>query len=148
MSRRYDPKNIEAVLRTLSERWPLTFFIFERRRRPLALRIDQKIAATMADTITSDDLTAALRHYTSNLCYLHACREGAARIDLDGNVVGTVTAAEAEYAAKVIVQRQAKSAAKRLTSAQTAALAPRPEQKRISLADLRAAALQRKAAHA
>jgi sRNA-binding protein len=69
MTSRFDPRAIEATLQLLSAKWPRCFFVFEQRRRPLALRIDQQIAAALGDIITSDDLNAALRFYTGNLCY-------------------------------------------------------------------------------
>lgn len=150
MTARYDLESVNAMLWLLSERWPKCFFVFEQRRRPLALRIDQAITAAMADTITPEELEAALRHYCGNTAYLFACREGADRIGLDGEPAGTVTAHEAEHAVYILERRRQKAAAKakanKLTTAQQAKLAPRPEPKRISLSDLRAAAQQRRAA--
>jgi ProP effector len=133
MTRRYDPQTIEATLRLLSERWPC-FVLYERKRRPLKLRIDQAITAALGDTITPDALAIALRFYTGNTFYLRACTEGAVRVGLDGEPVGTVTEHEAAHAARARAQRLAKSAAKKLklTSAQQASLAPRPVPKRIS----------------
>lgn len=99
-----------VTLELLAERWPRCFAIFEQRRRPLKLGIDQDIAAALADPFTPDELKSALRFYVGNIGYLLACREGAERVDLDGNVVGAVTAAEAAHAARVIARRQNKTA--------------------------------------
>lgn len=139
-NRRYNPKTIDATLRLLSERWPC-FVLYERKRRPLALLIDQQIAAAMAGVITPDDLTAALRHYTGNVHYLRSCVESATRIGLAGEPAGVVTEAEATYAAKVLARRQSKAKAKAAAAAAAVAAA---QPKRISLADLKAAALQRR----
>jgi ProP effector len=83
-----DRHNIRPILELLAERWPQCFVIFQARRRPLKLRIDQDIAAAAPGAFTPAELEIGLRFYTGNIAYLRACREGAARIDLDGNVVG------------------------------------------------------------
>lgn len=129
-----------VTLELLAERWPRCFAIFEQRRRPLKLGIDQDIAAALADPFTPDELKSALRFYVGNIGYLLACREGAERVDLDGNVVGAVTAAEAAHAARVIARRQNKTA--KPINKQPKPAPPR----RLSLADLREAAQRRKAA--
>lgn len=146
----HDP-TIMATLELLAEKWPACFHLFEKHRLPLKIGIDQDIAAATPDTFTPDELTAALRFYCGNLHYLRACREGVARVGLDGEPAGTVTAADAAYAARIIARRRRKSNDVRIKSAEsadkvrTAPTAPAPP-KRISLADLRQAAARRKAA--
>jgi hypothetical protein len=62
----------------LAERWPRAFAVYQYRRRPLKIGIDNDIAAA-AGAITTDELKAALRFYCGNIGYLLACREGAER---------------------------------------------------------------------
>jgi ProP effector len=161
MSSRYDPKTIDVTLRLLADKWPLAFSVYEQRRRPLALRIDQQITAALGDTIAPEDLTGALRHYVGNLWYLRSCVAGAVRVGLDGEPAGVVSEKEAAYAAKIIERRQAKAKAvthggdrksdqncKTILKSQTEIAAPvaKPAQpKRLGLADLKAAAAQRRA---
>lgn len=40
---KFDRAEIAAVIALLAERFPKTFFVFERRRRPLKLRIDMDL---------------------------------------------------------------------------------------------------------
>jgi sRNA-binding protein len=72
---------------------------------------------------------------------LRSCVESATRIGLAGEPAGVVTEAEATYAAKVLARRQSKAKAKAAAAAAAVAAA---QPKRISLADLKAAALQRR----
>jgi sRNA-binding protein len=76
---------------------------------------------------------------------LRACRTGAERIDLAGEVAGSVTPEEAANAAAVLARRAAKQKA---AHAQLSPKAAKPESatspRRIGLADLKAAALARK----
>ena len=57
----------------------------------------------------------ALTAYTRRVMYLRGLVAGAARVDLDGNPAGEVTARDAEYAAaklaKILASREAKRAA-------------------------------------
>ncbi len=72
-----------VVIEILAELYPKTFFRFERRRLPLKVGIDHDVAIATAGAIGVAELKAALRDYTSNLQYIHACCfEGAVRIDL------------------------------------------------------------------
>ena len=79
-------------------------------------------------------------HYVGNAAYLRSCTAGAARIV--GNVVGEVSEKEAAYATKVLARRRLKAA----RAKEAAAEAARP--KKISLADLRESARQRRMATA
>jgi sRNA-binding protein len=136
-----DRHNVRPTIESLCGRWPACFKIYERQRRPLKLRIDQDIAANAPGEFTPDELEAALRFYTGNFGYLLACREDTARIDLDGNVVGTVTKDESEYAAKIIARRRSKQPSPTAKPVITPPATPR----KLSLADLREAARARKA---
>jgi len=94
--------------------------------------------------ITAAELHRALGLYCSNEAYLGNTRKGAWRLDLDGNPAGTVTADEEAHAkatlAGIRAKKEARTAAAK-AAAQPAILQPA---KRLSLADLKAAALARK----
>jgi ProP effector len=88
------------------------------------------------------DLEAALRFYASNPGYLAGLKAGAPRIDLDGNIAGSVGSKHAHRAEKVLarIKREHEVVAARDRPA------AKPEGPRLSLADLRAAAQARKLA--
>jgi ProP effector len=150
-----DPRPVIALL---AERFPGAFFVLEKRRRPLKLGIFDDLIERLAGEICDLDLTAALGAYCANWAYLKSCREGADRLDLDGNPCGTVSAEHAVSARKRLDARNARYAAK-LAAARSAASektptpspppspSPEPEPpKRLGLSDLRAAALARRGA--
>jgi ProP effector len=91
---------IIAVLATF---WLNCFVFYEQHRRPLKVGIRDDLAAAAAGALTPAKIALA-RHYTSSLAYLRACHAGADRIDLDGQVVGRVTAHEAAVAATKLAQ--------------------------------------------
>ena len=86
------------IISMLCEKFPHAFFMFEQRRRPLALGIHKEVALAMP-TLTKEQISAAMRSYVANIAYCRACREGAARINLMGHEAGVVTAAEADNSA-------------------------------------------------
>jgi sRNA-binding protein len=130
-----------AALALLAEKWPACFQIFEQRRRPLKVGIHLDIMAALGDAVTSAEVKSALRLYTGNVGYLLACREGVERVALNGEPAGTVAAAEAAYAAKIVARRRHKSAAKPIAAKPITTAPPR-----LGLADLKRAAIERKAA--
>jgi ProP effector len=130
------------LIARLAETWPQTFFVYQKRRRPLALKIHIEVLSALGD-ITPRQLSAAFRVYCGNYEYLRACREGAGRVDLDGNVVGVVSAEEAQLcASRVAAYRAARAqSVQKPHTAEPKVAAAGP--KRISLADLKAAAAAR-----
>jgi ProP effector len=115
------------------QRFPLAFArLSASTRRPLKVGIDRDIAIAMPE-IGIVEIKSALRWYCGDLRYHRACTEGADRLDLDGNVAGAVTTAQAVSAKATIAKRQA----------QRARPTP-PAPKRLSLASLREAAAMRK----
>jgi ProP effector len=133
-------QTVAAALAPLAEKWPACFQIFEQRRRPIKIGIHLDILAALGGAVTSAEVKFALRLYAGNLGYLLACRDGVERVDLNGEPAGTVTAAEAAYAAKIVARRRRRAAAKIAAKPVTTA---RP---RLGLVDLKRAALVRKAA--
>lgn len=93
-----------VVVSLLAEKYPKTFFVFEKRRRPLKIGIHRDIIADLGDAIDEKLLSMALFVYTVNLTYLLHLKDGAARVDLSGNEAGKVTANDA-HGAKSARQR-------------------------------------------
>jgi sRNA-binding protein len=133
-----------ALIVRLAETWPQTFFVYQKRRRPLPLKIHIEVLSALGD-ITPREVSAAFRVYCGNYEYLRACREGAGRVDLDGNVVGVVSAEEAQLCASRVAAyralRKMVAVQKPILSKVTAS-GPR----RLSLGDLKAAAAARRQA--
>ena len=128
--------NDDQILELLCERFPRTFARNPSGRQPLKLGIDRDLVARLGGIVSRSALKRALGIYTSCLEYRATLIEGAARIDLDGNPAGAVTADEAEHA---LAPRSTKTKPPPST-----APAPPPKPKRLSLEDLRTAARQRK----
>jgi len=97
-----------------------------------------------AAAITPAELSKALGVYCSNPVYLGHTRKGAWRLDLDGNPAGIVTADEEAHAKATLAGIRAKKEVR--TAAAKAAAQPAIPQpaKRLSLADLKVAAIARK----
>ena len=92
-------QDIDATLARLAEACPQTFVLEKHRpHRPLKVGIAADIPAR-CPAIERRALNAVLRSYALRVMYLEAMVAGAARIDLDGNPAGEVTARDAEYAA-------------------------------------------------
>jgi sRNA-binding protein len=91
--------SVTAALALLAERFPRTFFIYERRRQPLKVGIYDDIRAVIGDAITAEELSTTVAIYVANGVYLRACcRKGTVRIDLDGRPAGVVSHDESKYA--------------------------------------------------
>jgi ProP effector len=151
---RDDIKRIQKTIALLAERWPRCFFLHPPHRRPLKIRIDQDIAAAAPD-IEPTLLGRTLGYYVNGIAYLDNCRPGAARIDLNGEVCGSVSPEDAERATRRYAAALKRSAARRravevVASAPTSPAAPStspstsPAPKRLGLADLKRLALERK----
>jgi sRNA-binding protein len=103
--------NTAKLLVKLKGKFPLAF---RNPPLPLAVGIYKEIVAKLHPQMLSDcrnssisfsftnegrKLSAALASWTRDPSYLKACKTGAARVDLDGVAVGTVSEAEAKWAA-------------------------------------------------
>jgi ProP effector len=157
MKHKHSPEEIHAagaLIVQLAERWPKCFSVFERRRRPLKLKIHLDILAALDGAVTPAELSLAMALYTHNSWYLRAAmRRGADRVDLEGNPVGTVTERDILNAAQELAHRAARR--ERQVQAAIPAVAPSaiPEPaamapttaptvaqpKRLTLSDLREA---------
>ena len=97
-------------------------------RRPLAIGIGPALISRIAELTGVEPRLAgfAVSFHCRTAGYLRGTREGAPRVDLDGNPVGTVTAEEAAYAAQRLAEVERKAKA-RDAAAKAAAPAPRPQ---------------------
>ena len=92
-------QDIDATLARLAEAFPQTFVLEKYRPHwPLKVGIAAAIPAR-CPALEWRVLKMALTAYTGRVMYLRGLVAGAARVDLDGNPAGEVTARDAEYAA-------------------------------------------------
>src|SRR6478736_4777175 len=99
-------QDIDTALALLTEAFPQTFVLEKYRpHRPLKVGIAADIPARCP----------VVERYARRVMYLRALVAGAARVDLDGNPAGEVTAGDAEFAAtklaEILASRDTKRAA-------------------------------------
>jgi ProP effector len=137
---------VAAALAILSDKFPKTFTVDPTLRKSLKVGIADDLIVRIDGAIQQHELRLVLARYCGAASYLRACKVGADRLDLDGNVSGTVTAAEAEHARDKLAGLKAKKAtANEATKQPQPSLAETPR-KRLSIADLKIAARMRKEA--
>ena len=112
----YTAKEIVAYL---AEKFPECFKTTDAEIRPLKLGILDDIVNALKDDHKYSK--TAIRHgiqlYTKSWVYLERCKENAARVDLDGNDAGIVSAEHAEYAVKKLEESKKIFAEKRAQAA-------------------------------
>ncbi|UAX42562.1 RNA chaperone ProQ [Pasteurella canis] len=120
--------NNKDIIAYLVEKFPLCFSL-EGEAKPLKIGLFQDLAEALKDDerVSKTQLRQALRAYTSNWRYLHGCKLGAERIDLEGNACGVLEQEHVEHAATQLAQAKAKVAEKR-----AAEKAAKPEKKRLT----------------
>ncbi|WP_417760740.1 RNA chaperone ProQ [Shewanella sp.] len=103
-----------AILAYLYETFPLCF-IAEGEAKPLKIGLFQDLAERLADDskVSKTQLRIAIRRYTNSWRYLKALKEGAQRVDLDGNPCGALEAEHVEHAQKALKESQDKARARR-----------------------------------
>ena len=95
-------------LTDLATRYPRAFALEKYRpHRPLKVGVAADILACCPD-LDRRKLGVALAAYTRRVMYLRGLVAGAARVDLDGNVCGEVSAGDAEHAAAILASREAR----------------------------------------
>jgi ProP effector len=130
-------KEIAAVLELLVEKWPAVFSIYENRRRPLKIGIHHEILAVLDGAITAAELSLTLRYYVANPVYRSRLTVGTARIGLDGRPAGVVTPEEIRPPSPPTPSPSSPPPPSSPSS-------PPSPPRRLSLADLRAAADRRR----
>lgn len=110
--------NTKDIIAYLAEKFPLCF-ILEGEAKPLKIGLFQDLADALQDDerVSKTQLRQALRQYTSNWRYLHGCREGAVRVDLQGNPAGVLEAEHVAHAAQQLAEAKARVAEKRKAEA-------------------------------
>lgn len=92
-------EHVKEALELLYQHFPKAF-IKEGDCKPLKVGILEDLKPLIAgiEGLSISKVRAAVRIYTTRLRYFYAVREGAMRIDLNGNEIEPVTAEHAEYA--------------------------------------------------
>ncbi len=126
----------KEVIAFLAERFPRCF-IAEGEARPLKVGIFQDIVGCLKeeDGISKTQLRSALRMYTSSWRYLYGVKEGAKRVDLNGEDCGELDAEHIAHArqqlseakARVQAQRAEQKAQKRPVAQKTGEKTPRTQ---------------------
>ncbi|WP_350305294.1 RNA chaperone ProQ [Photorhabdus viridis] len=104
----------KEIIAFLAERFPLCF-VAEGEARPLKIGIFQDIVERIRDEecLSKTQLRSALRLYTSSWRYLYGVKEGAQRVDLDGNSCGELEAEHIEHALQQLTEAKARVQAQR-----------------------------------
>lgn len=106
-------EHIKEALELLYVHFPKAF-IKEGDCKPLKIGILEDLKPLIADIegLSISKVRAAVRIYTTRLRYFYSVREGAMRVDLNGNEVEAVTAEHAEYARTRFTEINAKRPSK------------------------------------
>src|SRR5207237_552325 len=103
--KRFPREEIEGFIEYLASKYPATFFLDPRQKRPLKKNI---VADLERDgTLDDDARNAAVNFYTRDWNYERCLQAGVERVDLDGKKVGTVTEQEQIEARKRVEQQKA-----------------------------------------
>ena len=96
-------ESIHKAIAALCEKFPKAF-VASGPAKPLKIGIinDIKERINEFDDISLSKLRSAVRIYTFSLNYLKSIKEGAKRVDLDGNEVSEVTKEHADYSLEQI----------------------------------------------
>jgi ProP effector len=108
-------QEVHATLADLAARYPQTFVLEKYQpHRPLKVGIAADLMGRGPE-LDHHKINVALTVYTRRIMFLRSLVAGAARVDLDGNPAGEVTARDAEYAtaklAKILASREAAAVA-------------------------------------
>src|SRR5262249_18462346 len=78
----------DEIIALLAESWPRCFMSAEDRRLPLKVGIFHDLKAALGGKVLPDQLSRALGTYCSAPDYQRRLKDGAARLDLDGQRAG------------------------------------------------------------
>ncbi|WP_026374876.1 RNA chaperone ProQ [Aestuariibacter salexigens] len=104
----------KEVIAFLAQSFPNCFSL-EGDAKPLKIGIFQDLAERLEqdERVSKTLLRTSLRHYTNSWRYLHSMREGAHRVDLDGNQDAVIEQEHAEHAKQQLEESKARVAEKR-----------------------------------
>ena len=130
-------QEVQAALADLAARYPQTFVLEKYQpHRPLKVGIAADLLERCPE-LDHHKINVALTVYTRRVMYLRSLVAGAARVDLDGNPAGEVTARDAEYAtaklAKILASREAAAVAAKGEVVRPPAPSPAPAAKVLTL---------------
>ena len=125
---------VESTLELLRERFPKCFVRYPQPRQPLKIGVHKDLAVVLAGVVSKSEIGRALTAYTNDVAYREALKPGAVRIDLNGEPAGVVTPGQ-------IPPPRSKPKAKHASHSPAP---PAPAPKRLSLTDLKAAAVARR----
>ncbi|GAC25841.1 MAG: RNA chaperone ProQ [Alteromonadaceae bacterium] len=106
--------NSKEVINFLSESFPACFSV-TGDAKPLKIGIFQDLAQRLEEEerVSKTLLRSSLRHYTNSWRYLHSVKEGAFRVDLDGQQAAPIEKEHADHAQAQLEESKAKVAEKR-----------------------------------
>lgn len=105
----------KEIIEFLNKKFPKCFFVENESIRPIKLGIIEDIVAVLGDEIGSEKefskttIRRGLKAYANSYAYLKSCKEGAKRLDLDGNEGEELISEHIEYAAKRVEEIKKKS---------------------------------------
>ncbi|MCX8580413.1 RNA chaperone ProQ [Gilliamella sp. B3482] len=127
MENQFQLTNTKEIINYLSHQFPNCFTI-EGEAKPLKIGIFQDIISRLenSELLSKTKLRIALRAYTMGWRYLYCIKEGANRVDLDGNPTEVISKEQMEHAQQQLKEskEQAKERAKQKRKA-----SPKPSRK-------------------
>src|SRR5262249_10704278 len=124
----------DSTLYLLRERFPKGWVRHAQHGQPLKIGVHKDLAVVLAGVVSKGGIGRALTAYTNDVAYREALKPGAVRIDLNGEPAGVVTPRQ-------IPPPRSKPKAKHASHSPAP---PAPAPKRLSLTDLKAAAVARR----
>lgn len=109
------PMTPSACARRLGELFPA---LFGGSPKPLKLRVHVDIQARAPGEFPKAVLAAFMRRHTGSTAYLQAVARGGARIDLDGQPAGDISAEHRQAAVDELARRRARHAEQRVQDEQ------------------------------
>lgn len=104
----------KAVIAFLCEKFPNCFSL-EGDAKPLKIGLFQDVAEALADddSVSKTQLRQAMRRYTNSWRYLRSIKEGAQRVDLQGEACGEIDAQHVEHAQLTLKESQEQAKARK-----------------------------------
>jgi ProP effector len=127
--------NSKEVIAFLAETFPQCFSL-QGDAKPLKIGIFQDLAGRLEEEtrVSKTLLRSSLRHYTNSWRYLYSIKEGAARVDLDGNESAIIEKEHADHAAQQLKDSKEKAAQKRKENVDKESKSDsRPKKKRVNV---------------
>ncbi|WP_334323488.1 RNA chaperone ProQ [Gilliamella apicola] len=109
MESQFQLTNSKDIIAYLAQQFP-NCFTLEGEAKPLKIGIFQDILSRLdSEALSKTKLRVALRGYTMSWRYLYSIKEGAHRIDLDGNPDEIISKEQMEYAQQQLKESKQKA---------------------------------------